>query len=118
MPPMHRLTLRGVDVRSVVRVSVVMYACVLLVFVIAWAILWTVAALFGVTGNVEDFIAKLFALDSFSFSLIAQAIAIVDRRQRARSPSGPVPTRSAATFYNLIVEVQGGIQIDVEVDDG
>ncbi len=117
MPPMHRLTLRGVDVRSVVRVSVVMYACVLLVLVIAWAILWTVAALVGVTGNVEDFIAKLFALDSFSFSLIAQAIAIAIGGG-VLIALGTGANALAATFYNLIVEVQGGIQIDVEVDDG
>ena len=113
---MHRLTLRSVDVRSVVRVSLVMYACVLLVFVVAWAILWTEAAVIGVTGNVEDFIAKLFALDSFSFSLIAQALAIVIGGS-VLIALGTGANALAAIFYNLIVEVQGGIQIDVEVDD-
>jgi hypothetical protein len=116
MPPMHRLTLRAIDVRSVVRVSIVMYACVLLVFVVAWAILWTVAAVIGVTGNVEDFIAKLFALDDFSFSLIAQAIAIAIGGS-VLVGLGTGANALAATFYNLIVELQGGIQIDVEVDD-
>jgi hypothetical protein len=114
---MHRLTLRRVDIRSVVRVSLVMYACVLLVFVVAWLILWTVAAVIGVTGNVEDFIAKLFALDSFSFSVIAQGIAIVIGGS-VLIGLGTGANALAATFYNLIVEVQGGIQIDVEVDDG
>jgi hypothetical protein len=113
----HRLTLRSVDVRSVVRVSLVMYASVWLVFVVAWVILWTVAAVVGVTGNVEDFIAKLFALDSFSFSLIAQAIAILIGGG-VLVALGTGANALGATFYNLIVELQGGIQIDVEVDDG
>jgi len=115
--PSNRLTLRSVNVRSVVRVSLVMYACVLLVFVVAWAILWTVAAVLGVTGNVEDFIAKLFALDSFHFSVIAQAIAIVIGGS-VLIALGTGANALAATFYNLIVELQGGIEIDVDTHDG
>lgn len=114
--PSHRLTLRAVNVRSVVRVSIVMYASLLLVFVVAWAILWTVAAILGVTGNVEDFIAKLFALDSFQFSLIAQAIAIVIGGS-VLIGLGTGANALAATFYNLIVELQGGVEIDVDVND-
>jgi hypothetical protein len=115
--PSQRLTLRSVNVRSVVRVSLVLYACVLLVFVVAWAILWTVAALLGVTGNVEDFIAKLFALDAFHFSVIAQAIAIVIGGS-VLIGLGTGANALAVTFYNLIVELQGGIEIDVDTHDG
>ena len=115
--PSHRLTLRSVNVRSVVRVSLVMYACVVLVFVVAWAILWTAAALLGVTGNVEDFVAKLFALDSFHFSVIAQAVAIVIGGS-VLIALGTGANALGATFYNLIVEVQGGIEIDVDTNDG
>ena len=115
--PSHRLMLRAVNVRSVVRVSVVMYASMLLVFVVAWAILWTVAALLGVTGNVEDFIAKLFALDSFHFSVIAQAVAIVIGGS-VLIALGTGANALGATFYNLIVELQGGIEIDVDTSDG
>ena len=67
----------------------------------------------GVTGNVEDFVAKLFALDSFNFSLIAQGIAIL-----IGGPTlialGTGANVLAATFYNLIAEVTGGIEIEVE----
>jgi hypothetical protein len=115
--PSHRLTLRSVNVRSVVRVSLVLYACVLLVFVVAWAILWTVAALLGVTGNVEDFVAKLFALDSFHFSVIAQALAIIIGGS-VLIALGTGANALAVTFYNLIVELQGGIEIDVDTHDG
>ena len=113
--PATRLTLRAVNVRSVTRVSVVMYACLLAVFVVAWAILWTVAAVLGVTGNVEDLIAKLFALDSFHFSLIAQAIAVVIGGS-VLIALGTGANVLAATFYNLIVELQGGIEIEVDTE--
>jgi hypothetical protein len=115
--PSHRLTLRSINVRSVVRVSLVMYGCVLFTLVVAWAILWTVAAVLGVTANVEDFIAKLFALDSFHFSVIAQAIAIAIGGS-VLIALGTGANALAATFYNLIVEVQGGIEIDVDTSDG
>ena len=115
MPDRH-LTLRAVDVRSVVRVSVVLYLCLLMVFVVAWLILWIAAGVFGVTGNVEDFIAKLFALDSFHFSIIAQAIAIIVGGS-ALVGLGTGANALGAIFYNLITELVGGIRIDVD-DDG
>ena len=110
------MTLRAVNVRSVVRVSVVMYASLLLVFVVAWAILWTVAAVLGVTENIEDFIAQLFALDSFRFSLIAQALAIIVGGS-VLIGLGTGANALAATFYNLVVDLQGGIELDVDVSD-
>ena len=110
------VTLRTINVRSVVRVSVVLFSCFVLVFVVAWMILWAVAGVLGVKEDVEDFLAKLLALDSFSFSLIAQAVAIVI--------GGPVivalgtgASMLGATFYNLIAELTGGIQIEVEDDE-
>lgn len=110
------VTLQSVNVRTVVRVSAVLYACFALVFVVAWMILWAVAGVVGVTGNVEDFVAKLFALDSFNFSLIAQGIAII-----IGAPTlialGTGANALAATFYNLIAEVTGGIAITVDDDD-
>ncbi len=112
----RQLTLRSINVRSVVRVSAVLYACVLLVFVVAWAILWVVAGALGVTGNVEEFVAKLFALDAFHFSVLAQLGAAVI--------GGPIliaigtgGNALAAIFYNQITELVGGIQIDVDLDD-
>ncbi len=115
MPVSHH-TLRSINVRSVVRVSAVLYACVVLVFVVAWAILWIVAGVLGVTGNVEEFVAKLFALDSFHFSVLAQLGATLI--------GGPVlialgtgANALGAIFYNQITELVGGIQIDVESDD-
>lgn len=112
----HRLTVRSIRVRSVVRVSLVLYACIVLVLVVAWAILWVVAGALGVTGNVEDFVSKLLALDSFSVSVMAQALALL-----VGAPIlialGTGMNALGAIFYNQIVDLVGGIQIDVEVDD-
>jgi len=116
MPVARELELRAISVRSVVRISAVLYSCFFLVFVVAWAILWTVAGVLGVTGNVEDFVAKLFALDSFHFSILAQAGAVL-----VGGPTlvalGTGANALGVTFYNLITELTGGIQIDVEDSD-
>jgi hypothetical protein len=111
----HQLTLRAVNVRSVVRVSVVLYMCLLFTLVVAWVILWIVAGVLGVTGNVEDFVAKLFALDSFHFSFIAQSIAIV-LGGSVLIGLGSGANALGAIFYNLIVEVVGGVRLDIDVD--
>ena len=113
MPEPRELTVRAVNVRSVVRVSVVLYGCMLLVFVVAWVILWIVAGVLGVTGNVEDFIAKLFALDSFHFSFIAQVIAVIIGGS-VLVGLGTGANALGAIFYNLITELVGGVRIDVD----
>jgi len=115
MPEARELTVRSIDVRSVVRVSVVIYACLLFVFVVAWAILWVVAGVLGVTENVEDFIAKLFALDSFHFSLAAQAVAVAVGGT-VLVGLGTGANALGAIFYNLITELVGGVRIDVDED--
>lgn len=112
----HRLTLRSINVRSVVRVSVVLYACMVLVLIVAWAILWVVAGVLGVTANVEDFISKLLALDSFHVSFLAQALATLVGAPVVIA-LGAGANALAAIFYNQIIEVVDGIQIDVEVDE-
>lgn len=112
----RRLTVRSVNVRSVVRASAVLYACLVLVLVIAWAILWVVAGVLGVTGNIEDFISELVVLDSFRLSVIAQVIAIAVGAP-VLIALGTGANALAAIFYNQIVDLVGGIQIDVEVEE-
>ncbi|MDP1792952.1 MAG: DUF3566 domain-containing protein [Acidimicrobiales bacterium] len=112
----HRLTLRSVNVRSVVRVSVVLYACMVLVGVVAWAILWVVAGALGVTANVEDFIAELLTLDRFHVSVLVQALATLVGAPVVIA-LGSLANALAAIFYNQIIEVVDGIQIDVDLDE-
>ncbi len=116
MTSSRQLTVRSVNVRSVVRVSVVLYGCMVLVFIVAWAILWVVAGVLGVKANVEEFVSKLLALDSFHVSVLAQAAAAMVGAPVVIA-LGTGANVLAAIFYNQIVEVAGGVQIDVDVED-
>lgn len=116
MPASTRdVVVRSVDARSVLRVSLVFYLCLLLVLIVAWTILWTVAAVAGVTGNVEEFIANLFALDSFRFSLLSQVQAAV-LGGAVWVAMGTGLNVLGAIFYNLIHDLVGGVRISIDDD--
>ena len=117
MPPATRdVVVRSVEVRSVVRVSLVFYLCLLLVVVVAWTILWSVAAVAGVTSNVEEFIANLFALESFRFPLFAQVqAAVVGGAVWVALGTGF--NVLGAVFYNLISELVDGVRVRVSDDE-
>ena len=118
MPASTRdVVVRSVDARSVLRVSLVFYLCLWLVFVVAWTILWTVAAVAGVTGNVEEFIANLFALDNFRFSLFSQVQAAV-LGGIVWVAMGTGVNALGAIFYNLIHDLVGGVRIRIDGDEG
>ena len=110
------VVVRSVDTRSVLRVSAVFYVCLLLVVIVAWTILWTVAAVAGVTGNVEEFIANLFALDSFRFSVLSQVqAALVGGAVWVALGTGL--NVLGAIFFNLISELVGGIRVRVDDEE-
>jgi hypothetical protein len=113
MPPATRdVVVRSVDVRSVLRVSLVFYFCLLLVGLVAWTILWTVAAVAGFTSNVEEFIANLFALDSFHFSVFSQVqAAVVGGAIWVALGTGL--NVLGVMFYNLIGEMVGGVHVRI-----
>ncbi|HVE94415.1 MAG TPA: DUF3566 domain-containing protein [Acidimicrobiales bacterium] len=117
MPASTRdVVVRSVDARSVLRVSLVFYFCLLLVVIVAWTILWTVAAVAGVTSNVEEFIANLFALDNFRFSLFSQVQAAA-LGGIVWVAMGTGLNTLGAIFYNLINDLVGGVRIQVEDDE-
>src|ERR1051325_7937639 len=62
-----RRILRSVDPWSVLRFSIVFYACVDAVLVVARLVLWIAARSLGVIDNVEHFVESAFALHSFRF---------------------------------------------------
>ena len=117
MPPASRdVVVRSVDVRTVLRMSLIFYFCLLLVLLVAWTILWTVAAVAGVTSNVEEFIANLFALDSFGFSLLKQVqAAVVGGAIWVALGTGL--NVLGAVFYNLISEMTGGVRVRIDDDE-
>lgn len=102
---------------SVLKLSVLFYACVFVVLLVAGVVLWIVASAAGVVGNVETFIGDLFALDAFHF----EAFQIL----RAAFVGGAVLVLLgtalnvlAVTLFNLIAELVGGIELTVVEDGG
>ena len=98
------------------RFSVLFYASLLVVFVVAGIILWALASLTGVIDNVETFIKDLFALDSFQFvgfelllgTVLGGAVMVV---------LGTGLNMLMAVLYNLVSDVVGGVEVIVLEED-
>jgi hypothetical protein len=105
---------RRVRLWSVLRVSLVFYLCVWLMFTVAGLILWRVAVSAGAIDNVESFLADLlvdepdsFVIDGVSIlqaSALAGLILVV---------AGTAITVLLALLFNLISEFTGGIRVAV-----
>lgn len=97
------------------KVSFVFYLCVLIVLVVAGTVLWNVAAAFGVITSIEKLVRSLFALTSFKLhpltaliwgSAIGAVLCFI----------GVLANVLAATLYNLISDIVGGVQVFVVGD--
>lgn len=113
VPVAGRRVVRSVDTWTVLRVSFLFYLCVLLVLLIAGAVLWAAASMFGVIHNVEKFVRKLFDFKSFHF----QGWSILLGSTFGGMVLVLVGTGAnvlAALLYNLIGDLVGGIEITVE----
>jgi hypothetical protein len=111
-----RRVIRRVDASTVLRVSALFYASLLVVWLVAGVVLWLAATVTGVMDNIDTFIAKLFALQSFHFS-VTQVL-------RGSVVGGVVLVALgtginvvAAVLYNLIADVVGGVEITVLEED-
>jgi hypothetical protein len=105
-------TVRSVDLWSVLKVAICFYLCALVVMLVAGVMLWWIASVSGVVGNVERFIGDLVNNNDFKF-LSWQVL-------RASTLVGlvvvcvlTVVTVLAAAFYNLFAELLGGLEITV-----
>jgi hypothetical protein len=111
-----RRVVRRVEPMSVLKVSVLFYACVFAVLLVAGIVLWIVASAAGVVGNVETFIGDLFALDEFHFETF-QILRAAFVGGVVLVLLGTALNVLAATLFNLIADLVGGVEITV-VDDG
>ena len=111
-----RRVLRRIEPWTVLRFSLLFYASLLVVFLVAGIILWLVASVTGVVDNVETFIKDLFALDSFHFvgfelflgTVLGGAVLVV---------LGTGLNMLMAVLYNLISDVVGGVEVIVLEED-
>ena len=105
-----RRIIRHIEVWSVLKVSILFFACLWAVFLIAGFMIWGVAESSGTVGKLETLITELFALDTFTF----------DGRQifRGYALGGLVLAIAGSTLnvlmcllFNLISDLTGGIRI-------
>lgn len=104
-----RRVVRKIDVWTVLKMSLLFYLCVFLVFLIAGVLLWNIAEAFNVITNVEKFVQSLFDLASFTF----RPMVVLEASAGAGGILVLLGTGAnvlAALLYNLISDVVGGVQ--------
>jgi hypothetical protein len=107
-----RRLVRHIEPWSVLKLSLIFYFCLWVIFLISGVILWSLAVGSGTIDNLESFIEKLLALDSFEFE--------GDQIFRASALGGLVLvvagsgfTVLVAVLFNLISDLTGGMRITV-----
>lgn len=109
-----RRIIRHVELWSVLKVSVIFYFCLWLIFVLAGVLLWSFAESSGTLESIEDLVESLFALDEtedfWSGGTIFRAYAIMTL---ALSIAGITFNVLLAALYNLISDLTGGVRITV-----
>ena len=107
-----RRLVRHVEPWSVLKAALIFYFCLWVILLIAGVMLWSLAVSSGTVDNVENFVTKLFALESFTFN--------ADQIFRASAIGGLVLVVAGAGFtvlvavlFNLISDVTGGVRFTV-----
>lgn len=118
MPQARRVrrVIRKIDVWSVLRFSVVFYACVFAVLIVAGLVLFVVASATGVRHDIEKSIGSYLASTNFHIlggdvlraALLGGIVLIV---------SGTAANALLALLYNLISDVVGGVEVTVLEED-
>lgn len=105
-------TITHLDLRSVARVSAVFYGIVLVVMVVASVLLWVVADAAGAVHSIDHSVQSLFGLKQYSlhpttialYGCVAGVVVAV---------TGTLVNLLAASVYNLVSDVIGGIRVKV-----
>ena len=103
---------RHVDPWSVLKLSLLFYACLFVVFMVAGTLLWNLAGAAGTISSLESFIKDIGAFKSFSFSggtifrasFLAGLILVI---------AGSGLNVLLTVLFNLISDLVGGIRISV-----
>ena len=107
-----RRVVRSVDAWSVFKVSLVFYALVYVVVLVAGVLLWNLAISTGTVANIEGLVKELFGLDKFT----------IDGAQLYRASwalgaflaiGGTGLNVVAAVLFNLIADLVGGVRFTV-----
>lgn len=103
---------RRIDAWSVCKLAVLFFITLYLVMLVAGVLLWGVVSSSGLLDNVENFITKAFALDSFEFSggTIFRASWVLGL---VLVVAGTMTVVAGTVFFNLLSDLTGGVRITV-----
>lgn len=109
-----RRIVRHIEPWSVLKISMLFFFCLWLIFVLAGVLLWSFAESSGTLESIEDLIESLFALDEaedfWSGGTIFRAYAL---GTLVLSIAGVTFSVLLCVLYNLISDLTGGIRITV-----
>ena len=105
-----RRIVRHIEVWSVLKISILFFACLWAVFLIAGFIIWGVAESSGTVGKLESLITELFALDTFNFDgrQIFKGYALAGL---ILAIAGSTLTVLMVLLFNLIRDLTGGLRV-------
>jgi Transmembrane domain of unknown function (DUF3566) len=111
-----RRIVRHVDPWSVLKLALLFYICLYVVFLVAGLLLWNLATRAGVIDNVESFIEDMGAFESFEFEpkVIFQATALGGAVFTVMATG---LTALGAVLFNLISDLVGGVRFTVIEED-
>ena len=111
-----RRVIRKIDPWTVLRFSVLFWASMLVVWLVAGTLLWVAASSVGVIDNVEKFIKELFALESFRISGIKLfTSSVVGGLVLVLLGTGM--NVLMAVVYNLTSDIVGGVEVTMLEED-
>lgn len=109
-----RRVVRHIEPWSVLKISLLFYLCLWLIFVLAGVLLWSFAESSGTLESIEELVESLFALDEekefWSGGTIFRAYAI---GTLALSIAGVTFNVLLCVLYNLISDLTGGVRLTV-----
>jgi len=109
-----RRVIRHIEPWSVLKISLLFFFCLWLIFVLAGVLLWSFAESSGTLESIEDLVESLFALDQseefWSGGTIFRAYAL---GTLILSIAGVTFSVLLSVLYNLISDLTGGIRITV-----
>jgi hypothetical protein len=105
-----RRVIRHVEPWSVLKISLLFYACLWVIFLVAGFMIWGVAESSGTVGKIETLVLELFALDSFTFDA-AQIFRGYALGGLALAIAGTTFNVLMCLLFNLISDLTGGLRI-------
>jgi hypothetical protein len=109
-----RVVLRRLDAWSVLKLSIVYYLALFLVFLVAAILLWAGASSFGVIENVESFMVDI-GFEDFEF-IPSKLLGGVALGGLVLVVAGTVANVIMCALFNLMGDVTGGLKLTLQED--